>query len=492
MPSVKANNVLVSRIIRYLRYTPVVFVIPLLTRPIAIRYSPAREFAGYFQALSFLRDPITSFSYVVLQESDASLHLSSMVAAPIIGLGYYEAGRLVSLLAAILASVAIASIATDIFDNRAGLLAPVLLWANPYFIRYTWGIFPEAVSICLTSAALATMIKYNNSGNDQWYWASLSLAVLAVFNHGWEAIILLPLIVILLINREWGRATRTSITIIASLGFVTAITSLQSLPANTMQYAVWNTGVGIYPTEDWLGRWLDVSFIPFLFAFRTHMYITVPALIIWTWKARNFSTSACVMLGLFISGLSIPVLLPGGVNHAYYLWALILPVTLTAAAALSWIIQLTGDTLRSVDVQSITIGVIICCVVASGGYILIFEGSIGASGPANTNFATPAGSPTDDIRAGEKLQNIGVETRHDVVFVGDWDANASFVSVYREGAPRIFVYSKVPMRGTWHWGAVPGAKPTSPTLLNSTDAVNRSTCKAIIKKSGDSVHVESC
>lgn len=75
---------------RILKYIPGIVLIPLLTAPLPMSYHTAREIAGYFQALAFLRDGILSYTYLTPKENLSGLHLHSVLSSPLVGFGYIE------------------------------------------------------------------------------------------------------------------------------------------------------------------------------------------------------------------------------------------------------------------------------------------------------------------------------------------------------------------------------------------------------------------
>jgi hypothetical protein len=117
-------------------YVPVVSVIPLLTVELPVTHHQAREIAGYYQSLGLIRLGIESFFIQTPSESFSSgLHLHSVFSSAFLSLGYYEGGRLVSLVFAIVAVTAVAYISVQFVGIRVALLAPLFLWAHPFFLR---------------------------------------------------------------------------------------------------------------------------------------------------------------------------------------------------------------------------------------------------------------------------------------------------------------------------------------------------------------------
>ncbi|MFC6787138.1 glycosyltransferase family 39 protein [Halobaculum halobium] len=484
---------------RLVRYLPVAFLIPLLTTKIPLSLSPAREYAGYYQAFAFIRDPIQSFTYITLQESDAALHLSSILASPLVALGYVEGGRLVSFGATVVAAVCLAVVAKELFGRRVALLAPVALLANPYFIRYSWTIYPESVSVATTVAALAAILKYIRTSDEKWFYVSIAVALLGITNHSWEAIIGLPLVIVLLWRSEWKKITTTTIAIFSMVGMMFIATGFQPNPAETMKYAVINTGPGLLWSGEWWSRWFQVinrwPMPPYFAAHRLHMLLAFPTIGFWSWTARQRELGPDVMVGWLISGLTIPFFLPGGVNHSYYLWGLMAPMSLTAAALVGQIVDKIEQERTKGSAQACLRVIAIFAVIVASGSIVVHEGSLGPTQDAVDNFAYPASGPagyTGGVALGRELKAHGVESRSDVVFVGNWSYN-SFNGFYRGDAVRILTYSGVPMNGTWHYGAVPGARETSPELVDSKTQVNRDHCEAmVIRYNNGSTTVDGC
>lgn len=89
------------QVLRVLGLMPLVALVPLLDEPVPSKFQSVREIANYYQSLAVVRSGLSSYTYVTLQETDAAVHLYSVLSSPLVALGYVEAGRLVSALAAL-------------------------------------------------------------------------------------------------------------------------------------------------------------------------------------------------------------------------------------------------------------------------------------------------------------------------------------------------------------------------------------------------------
>jgi hypothetical protein len=179
---------------------PFLVMLPLLTSPISMWYHAQREGAGYFQALAFTRLGIDSFSTLTPVESLSSLHLHSLLSAPLIELGYVEGGRLISLLAAIVAVILVGRIGYELSGREVALLAPGILLIHPLFLTHSYAFMPETLSIALTTGCLLATIRYVNHDDTRYIYAAITCFALGVANHMWEATILLPVVVYLLLE----------------------------------------------------------------------------------------------------------------------------------------------------------------------------------------------------------------------------------------------------------------------------------------------------
>ena len=444
-----------------LRYVvPGIVLLSLSTVPIPRNTAPyassAREVAGYFQSLAFVESGLGAFTYVTLQESDAGLHLYSALASPLVSLGYVEGGRLVSIAAAMAAAVTIAYITGQFWGRVAAAVAPAFLLANPYFFRYAWGVVPEAVSVALTAGAIAAMLRYDATLRDRWFLAALALAGMGITNHTWEAVVGLPLAVVLAWRRDWAKFAALIAFIPLMVLLVEFIAGLQSNPVDTAEYAVTNTGLGIFFTVTWWQGW-TTAFVSwpgslFFYAQRWHFLGAFVALGYWSWTlSRRRNMASAVVLGWLLSGLAVPALLPGGVIHLSFLWGLIAPLTITLAHAST---RVHSRLVRARSAATAEMAVRLAIVILVGFTVLnaaVVEGGAVTDSPFpylnddDVKRSLTDAEHTDAIEAGLAIRESNVEDVSEVVFVGPWQAGSS-ASMYRSGVVRVLVYSGLQVR----------------------------------------------
>lgn len=482
-----------------LRYAPILLLFPLVVVPIPSGIAPGAEVATYFQALAYANSGFESLFYIVLQESDASVHLYSLFAAPLVAVGYLEAPRLVSVIFAAISAVVIGVVARQQWGERAGLLAPVVLLSNLYFLRYSWAALSYTVAIALTVGAVAAMYQYDKTGDNWWFVGSLILVVLGVMNHAWEATIGLPLLAIVVWRRDWKAAGLLGVTVFGSVGIVTLLTGLQPNPANTAQYSVIDTGVGILLSMEWWSTWFMPitweNLYPFIKIQRLHFVASLALLPIWIGHTIRYRRRESLLMASWVaSGLSIPFLLPGGVVHHYYLWATIAPVTLSAVyvirCAIKRILVSEG---RQFARTAMAWTVVFLCVTSAMQVAAI---ELGHSQPTYKETYIQKG-PIDvkngeAVAAGNTVRKMGVGDRHQLVFVGDWQTQG--FDVYQSGIMRVLIYGGFEMKGTWHRGAVPGGTENSPQIASSLEeARSLPECGAVIvRQSNGEVSVHDC
>lgn len=186
-----------GKLLRLFRYLPALALLPLLTRAIPTAHGGVREIASFYQSLALIQTGIDSFTFITLQETDAGLHLYSMLAAPLVAGGYLEAGRLVSAVAAVMAAISLGFVAGELYGDNGRLLAVPALFLNAYFFRYAWSLEPEALSVALTVGCVAATLRYVSTDNRRYFIVSMILLILGILNHSWEATIALPVVAIL-------------------------------------------------------------------------------------------------------------------------------------------------------------------------------------------------------------------------------------------------------------------------------------------------------
>ncbi|WP_420191875.1 hypothetical protein [Haloplanus salinarum] len=121
---------------------PAAILSPLLLKPIPFYYHPGRALGGLFHTLGWIQfgwrslliqTPIETFSN--------PFHLHSLLAAPLVALGFSEGGRVISLLAAVAAAYTLGRIATSYLGPNAGYITIGVFWSRSSRNRTRqWGV----------------------------------------------------------------------------------------------------------------------------------------------------------------------------------------------------------------------------------------------------------------------------------------------------------------------------------------------------------------
>ncbi|WP_135661641.1 glycosyltransferase family 39 protein [Halorhabdus rudnickae] len=316
---------------------PAVLLAPRVLVPMPKWFYFDREIAGYFQALAYWRDPIGQFLYNTPAESLSSIHLHSLLSAPLVGLGFVQGGRVVSLGAAIVASLLVASVGTRLVSHRAGMFAAAVLWIHPLFRYLSTGYMPETLSIALTTASVAAMLLAAETGRRQWFGLALGAFLAAITVHLWEATILLPLVVIAAYSGQWVRARVFVYVGLLGVLVVYVATGVQPVDGGGLvRYALWNDfSVLLSLDRLWL-RWargltpLSISLVA------TFPLAIGGCLLTGIQWLRKPSFETAVLGSWLASGLAIPILLANGYQiHQYYTWAVLAPLAIGSGWVLS-------------------------------------------------------------------------------------------------------------------------------------------------------------
>jgi len=481
-----------------LRYLPAIVLLPALATRVPSNYHAAREVAGYFQALAFARTGLQSYLFLTPEENLSSLHLHSVLSSPFVGLGYPAGGRLVSFLAALGAVTALAVVGGRLFDRRVSLLAPLFLWLHPFFMRSAFAFQPEALSIALTTGAVAAMIYYTDTDNPRYYAISLVFLALGLATHLWEATIALPLFILLVWERDWLKAGLLAVITIGLTVGIVLITHLQPRGAGTLMfYATFTHGHWtLLVSPEW---WLPDLFTlhPLVFFRRLirspHTILTgltVPVsvfgTIAWAYSfASTRSRKSLVMLSWLVSGLTIPFFLARGyAAHDYYIWALLAPL----AISLSVVSSKAAMRLPTIGSDRVVRLCAILLVCSAGFYGLVFEAGVFSQtalpvigGVDRTSFQ-PTEKHDEAVQIGRELRNRDVSDASSVVFVGDFPTDnvyrATFVS-------RTLIYSGLLVKERRY---NPGGEGP---IIDSSSEMGQS-CEYLIYQSKEGARLKKC
>ena len=422
--------------LKYLaQYGPAIAVLPVLMTPLPLAYLDRNEIAAYFQSLALARTGLESYTFLTPLETFSGLHLYSMLAAPLVGSGFTEGGRVVSFLAALAAATLTGYIARGFFDSDTALVAPVFLWLHPFFIRHSYTFMYVMFSIAVTVAAVAAMLAYRRTNKQTFYWLSLLALVAGVANHLWEATIALPIVVLLVSARDYRHAAGAVVTMLTSTIIVYVLMGLQPQgPSMLFQYGIQTTGISIFFTPEW---WMKGGYPPFDLSLTLTPILSIISSIGWGvhyYRKRN--ETALILSSWFVSGLAIPFFLPGGYpGHPYYIWGLIAPLAVTAAQLTVWVTRKITASLAVKINQEAAVNVIavgLVCVALSYGV---------AAETTESPVKEANGLHVEDtVAAGHTLAEMEA-VPEETVFVGDWSEPYHESDIYR-----VVIYSDMVVR----------------------------------------------
>lgn len=429
------------RCTRFFIFVPVVFLIPFLFINLP-SWHIGVENAGYFQSLAFIRTGFASYTFFTPDESFSSLHLHSVIASPLVGLGYTEGGRFISFLSAVASIWLIGSIGERLGGSELKIVSSALLWFHPIFILFAYSYMPEALGIALTLGAVALMLRYISERDSKYLGASLVLLVLGIANHMWEVTIVIPLAILLIYNREWAKAIVTVSFAFVTVALVWFVTHIQPIGGSRLLvYSIMNHKWIIFSSDWWLRYWKVTSPIrmdvELLLLTSTIMVI---GCLWWVWRER--SQSSVLLTSWLFSGLSIPFLMPEGYYyHEYYIWALLAPTALIGGLIIQSMVKNIIRYKLSLDPQKIinSIGVIVIFLTVS--YILILFFVVYDGDTLQT---------TEEVEAGRRIQSMGVTSASNIVFIGKYWGKEGIeqetVNIPYQNAPNIsqtLIYSGV-------------------------------------------------
>lgn len=456
-----------------------------LTAPLPQGAHPAREIAGYFQALALLRDGAGSYFYFTPDESMTALHLHSLLSAPLLALGWTEGGRAVSLAAMTGAAAAVAAIATQLLESRRlGVVAAGLFWVHPWVLAVATAYTPDALGVLLATLAVLAALAYVEHGAASWFALLSAATVLGAANHLWELSVALPVVAILLWDRSYRATVGYGAIAAAAGGLVVAVTSLQ--PTGTthhVQYSAVSSPAALVAPATWLGHLssphpinVDVT-LSVLLAMVATVFAAIMA---WRRRRRVWVILACWLA----SAVVIPVALPVGYQaHLYYSWAVYAPLAVAGAAVL--------DRMRwSVPRVHLSATAVLLAV----GYVLVFEVAV-LSGVLASPLLAQATTPVVEQQSGlafgetsaaaDELAGYDAEPE-DITFAGGWAAAARAGTDRVRygnalGASQVLIYSgRLVRRRRLNTTTAPDIRP------------NASDCSVAVRRSGEHVAVHSC
>lgn len=402
---------------------PALLLAPYLSTPVPRSFHFHREIAGYYQALAYRVDPIGQFFYNTPAENLSSVHFHSLLSAPLVGLGFPQGGRLVSLAMAVAAALLVGWLGARLVSPVAGAVAAALLWSHPLYVELAASFMPETTSVALTTGALAALWRAYESGADETVWKVVCClaVVLAVATHLWEALILLPLATLAVLRRDRTFAAVVTVVGFGAAGLFYWVTALQPAGGESLvdRYAFFvDPSVFLSADEFWLAFADEGLFGPALTA--TFVLSVAIALGLLALAAFRGAGRELLLASWLLAGLSIPFLLANGLRiHEYYLWATLPPLAVAGAWLLSWAAAELARRL-SVDGDRATAAVAVSALVLSGALI----GVVHLGAVSTGHVSDPVGGLSQEqIReTGSRLDGYDPDR---VVFAGDWGYDVS-------------------------------------------------------------------
>jgi hypothetical protein len=442
------------------------------------------EVASYFQTLALVKDGLSSYTYLTPLESGAGIHLHAWVSAPLLVAGVTEAGRVVSLLAAVGTALLLWGVGTTLLDWRAGIFAAGLIWLHPLFVRFATRWYPEGLGLFLTLAAVYGALR--DEGGMLWYGAAVAALALGIANHLWEASIALPLTVLYLNRQAHLRIGGVVLATVLSIGAMEAVQSFQPPGAQLAR----NYSVVAHPKFLFRSNWLFRDGLTLSTPLEAAVSLTVPVTLVALGflvvaAAANPTETRLLLLSWLVSGLTILVLLPRGWRyHDYYIWALLAPLALSGGLALALSLDrvATHTRIPAVPAGELVVSVLLCSALFYGATV-----ELGQEGPERHSDISWADD--DELReAGTALASHDVADASNVSFAGEWHFD-EIAPAYldRPDVVRVLIYGEVPLEGR---RLTDGNQ--SPNFVGGTDEIDPNNCTVAVIRDEDGIHIVRC
>ncbi|OGV38294.1 MAG: hypothetical protein A2X48_07125 [Lentisphaerae bacterium GWF2_49_21] len=109
------------------------------------------------------------YDAAALNERMPPLYISAMAAGEYIGIGAYNTGMAVSILAGTLLLIPVFWLGKTIFDEKIGLIAAIIVATHPYLIRISAEIMRDSLFLLLLFAGLAYAVRAT-MGKSCYFW----------------------------------------------------------------------------------------------------------------------------------------------------------------------------------------------------------------------------------------------------------------------------------------------------------------------------------
>jgi len=426
-----------------------------------------REIANAFRSIAIVHFGLNAFHVVLPGESYAGVGLYQLLCAPLVRLGFISGGRMISLLSAVLTAIILYKIVSKWESHWVAVLGVAVMFAQPIYWDMAVGIKPEALSILFVVFCIWQGQKYVMEKNR----ASLIWCFIGVFfgtlNHGWEAFVLLPLGFLLLRYKHRGifiYLILVAICCVAANKLFTYVTGVPPLLKATFNsYSVFFHYRLLFQPGFWISRTqpvnlADLTSVGDIYLSAVLLACLISGVILFIRPRKPYDRFLSVWL---FSGAAIPLMFPRGFAvHAYYGWAMLAPLSVTASIAFSRLcIKLVSP--RNVSTVLFLVSMLVILIASAG--ILV----------DNRPIPGVLQAQHDGLMFRSALLERKLEMK-DVAIVVAPDAEKFTSPQYT-----FLLYSQIVPLG---YDAVlcPTTSSFSPTVFKSFEAAKRSAAKVII------------
>jgi hypothetical protein len=233
-------------------------------------------------------------------------------------------------------------IGSNLANEKVGLTAVGILLVQPLFLHHAHAFKPETMSIALTSGAvLAALYSVDDfQGKKQvWFLISLFLIVLAIPVHMWEAVMLLPLVIIYFWHREFVRGIITGIIGTGTAVLVYLVSRIQPMGAHSLSGRfVDDPRIAILTDPSY---YLSRNILDGATVICGLIVIVVSAYLLYRTRHRKWMVTGSMALAGYSVFVGVPTHWP---THGYTAWAFIAPVALFGSLlfdeVLDWMVDI--------------------------------------------------------------------------------------------------------------------------------------------------------
>lgn len=448
----------------------------------------ARSTAGAFTSLAYARDPVGQFFYNTPHESMASIHLHSILSAPLVAIGYVEGGRLVSFVAGLAAVALLYALGRRLWTPVAGLGAAAGIWIHPLFQTRLTLFQPEMLSIAVTVGLVLVTLQYLDLGCRLRRWILFVGLAVAPAIHLWEAVVLVPIAALLIDGDKLREAAIATLVTVGAVLIYFGVTHLQPRSGSRLieVYATWNRGNWqlLLNADWWFPEPLPLS-----------VYVVNPKFVL------HFIDGATLVLGLFLAvlatlaainfnwrrdlillaswssaGVLIPLLLSrGALTHPYYVWAIVPALALS----LGFIV----DRLRR-EISTVHSPAAGKAAALTMALLLVVTGVGSAADYGDRTQLTFDSGMTPSQQAAEELRERGITDPGRLVFVGE---QTSELTAKDSFALRTLLYAGIPVRTNKDLESGTGIE-----IIRDPAAFDGCSSGDVVIFHGDGVSVEAC